>query len=394
MFQQRAQQRSRARSRELWIRLHGYLGLLLGALFSLQGITGSLSVFRLELAGLFDSSRQPVFVPPTSGAETALDTIVAELHRHYPILAGTWTLALPQRAGERVLATYTDFERKPGDLYSALEVDLHPVTGDILDQKYFGDDFASWVLDLHWAWLSGRTGFQLVGLLAIVLLVSVVTGVYLWWPVAGRFRQALRMQRSQSRLRRLFDLHRISGIYLCAVLSLMALTAAFLVFWPQIESAHAYVTGARLNFAGDAERLRSSCTGEESSVVGARDAVAMAREVFPGSSVRLIEVPGDLSQPYIVRLLDPSQVFTTFYSFGRVSIDPCSGKVLSVHSPQDMSFTEFLIPISWSIHSGHALALPGRILLFLVGFTPLLLFLTGLCLWRERRRTNRACAAK
>ena len=68
-------------ARSLWLKIHLYLALSLGLLFALQGLTGSLSVYRQELDSLFNP--QQIIVPAQTPV-LSLDKIIASVRQATP----------------------------------------------------------------------------------------------------------------------------------------------------------------------------------------------------------------------------------------------------------------------------------------------------------------------
>jgi uncharacterized iron-regulated membrane protein len=59
---------------------------------------------------------------------------------------------------------------------------------------------------------------HLVGIMGALLVISVLTGLILWRPLTGKWRQALTIKRKASAERLNFDLHKTSGLYSALVL--------------------------------------------------------------------------------------------------------------------------------------------------------------------------------
>ena len=51
------------------------------------------------------------------------------------------------------------------------------------------------ISDLHYALRLGEAGRRAVALAGLALALSAASGLWLWWPAAGQWRQALRFKR-------------------------------------------------------------------------------------------------------------------------------------------------------------------------------------------------------
>ena len=108
---------------------------------------------------------------------------------------------------------------------------------------------------LHGSLLLGRAGEQTVGAIALLLLLSAFSGVWLWWPMKGPLHRATRWQRTQSANA---NLHHQAG------------------YWSAIPLAVLALTGASINFHGTFARL----TGE--------DAERLMRQIHDGTGMPVI----------------------------------------------------------------------------------------------------------
>ena len=70
-------------------------------------------------------------------------------------------------------------------------------------------------------------------------------------------------------------------------------------------------------------------------------------------------------------------------------IDQYNGKVLAVQDPNQFTAGETFLNLMWPLHSGEALGLAGRILWCVTGFAPLILYVSGIIRWLQKRRAKR-----
>jgi uncharacterized iron-regulated membrane protein len=73
----------------------------------------------------------------------------------------------------------------------------------------------------------------------------------------------------------------------------------------------------------------------------------------------------------------------------KVWIDQYSGRVLAIQNPSEFTAGGTLFNLMWPLHDGQVLGLPGRILWCIVGFAPLVLYVTGILRWLQKRRAKR-----
>lgn len=378
----------RARLRRLWLAVHRYIALAVGFLLALIGLTGSINVFNFEL----DEWLNPeLAVRQAQGDRRPLDEIMQAVQAAHPTLTGKWTLRMPRREPGMLTASYREPEEKAGK-FSRLRVSVDPYTAEVIADRFWGETLVSWIFDLHWTLLMGDRGATLVGILGLVLLVSVVTGIYLWWPLLwplrrGKFSQAFAIRWGGKGIRLHFDLHKVSGIYGAALLIVVAFSGVCVTFWNFAPSVvGVFSPGTKETFAY-AEGLQSAAA-PEARRIPITEAIAAAERIFSGSELKAVTTPGGSDGVYEVNLRQPGEANRT-YPASIVWINQYSGAVLATRDPGKFTTGGTFLNIQFPLHNGEALGLPGRLLVFITGFVPLILYVTGLKLWLKRRRSER-----
>ncbi len=222
------------RARILVRRVHLWLGLSLGLLFAVLGLTGSALVFYTGI----DAALHPVVeagpgdVPPglTSPVwDRALAT--GRARWHHP--GDKWTLEVTGEGGPI-----------PARYYPASGQGHHTdrmmvwFSGDgtrIVRAEPWGGYLMSWLYQLHMALLAGDLGGQVVGWSGVAMLVLLVSGIAAWWP-RGSWRKALAFKRNAAPIRRLRDLHKLSGLWSMALLFVLVATGVLLAL-PAVTQA-------------------------------------------------------------------------------------------------------------------------------------------------------------
>ena len=117
-------------------------------------------------------------------------------------------------------------------------------------------------------------------------------------------------------------------------------------------------------------------------------ALAVARAVVPDARLVFLDVPGDVAQPYRVRVQvpgDPHRRFPGSYVF----VDQRSARVVAVQDMRSGGISSAINAWVRPLHDGSVGGMPVRILAVLVGIAPAMLFVTGLLRWRIRTRPAR-----
>jgi uncharacterized iron-regulated membrane protein len=110
------------------------------------------------------------------------------------------------------------------------EAFLAPDGRTVIDRWRPGERPASFLFDLHAHLLAGDAGERVGGVVALLGVVLVVSGVILWWPARRRFRLTGLLPGGLSR-RQLLPSHRDMGLLATPLLLILLLTGAGIVFY-------------------------------------------------------------------------------------------------------------------------------------------------------------------
>ncbi len=361
------------RARQLFTRLHLWLGLGLGALMVLAGLTGSLLVFYVEIDGWL----HPEQAAAGSAAPASYDRAIGTLRRTYPDKTGPWRIEVTHRPGAIPARYYNPPETAARD-FAPMLVWLSPDGTRVLRRDFWGDTAMTWIYDLHYRLLMGRAGGVVFGYAGLALLVLLGSGLAAWWP-RGSLAKALRYKPRSAPQRRWRDQHKLAGLAGLPVLAMLTATGVMLAL-PQESDA---VLGMVLGAPQPLPQVRGQ-SGPDAQITPSA-AMGAARAALPGARLAWIEIPGAGQAAYRLRLQaagDPARRFP--HSF--VWIDQHRGTVLAMAdaraAPLLNRFDNWLHPL----HDGSAGGLALRLVVVLGGMAPLGLFVTGLRRWWAARR--------
>ncbi|MCO6418963.1 PepSY domain-containing protein [Siccirubricoccus sp. KC 17139] len=261
---------------------------------------------------------------------------------------------------------------------------LDPATGALLGRRDPRGGFVSINRQLHESLMLREWGGRdAVGWFGVLLLIFCLSGIWLWWP-RGPLLPALVQFRRRPALILQLDLHRLVGIWMAVVLTVVAISGVVIVFpaWfrPLLGVAAPTPPAAA---APRREPMR----------IDADAAVAAALAHLPGQAVTGLTPPSRQRPAWNVTLR-PADGDAEVRVRSSVSIDPWEGTVLEERGPRTRSLGEELIAMQRWLHGGQLLGWTGRILVFLSGIAMPVLFVTGLAAWLLRRRNLRRTAAR
>ena len=376
--------------RKLWLKVHLWLGLVLGLLLSIFGITGSILVFHAEINELLNP--QLLTVSPSNGNFNYKP--LTEI-----ILAGQ--AAMPQKAENR-FATYPRNNQAAfklvysvplaGDVTENWEVYVNPYTTNVIGKRLmsrsdspFPKTFINFIFELHYVLLLGESpGYVIVSSISALLIISVLTGLIVWWPLTGRWLQALVIKRKASTERFVFDLHKTVGFYSTLVL-LPVLFSGIYMNVPE------HVVPVLELFSPVTYRYWFHSTPiPDASPITMAQAVAIADKRYPTGRPDWIYGATSPTSTYTVCKNDVEESGSILHR-RCVVMDRYSGNILDVDDPTIGTAGEVFTHWQWPLHSGQAFGWTGRILVFLSGLACPVLFVTGVLRWLHKRR---ACLTK
>ncbi|MBK1838110.1 PepSY domain-containing protein [Azospirillum sp. YIM B02556] len=379
----------RQRVRRFVLLLHLTLGLAVGALLALTALTGSLLVFYVEI----DRMLTPELVVPAgqgAGPEAVqsgpvpLERVVQALRDAHPARGGGWRLELPQGAGHPIMARYMKPQETADKAFAPLMVAVNPYNGEVLSSRFWGRTAMTWIYDLHYLLLAGDGGRTVLTLGGIGSLLILASGVYLWWPAAGKWGRALRPRLRSGFVRQVFDVHVLAGVYGLVVLLPLIVTGVVMEQpdWvkPVVELLSPMTAPPDLAAARDG------------AVVGADAALAAALARFPQAEPRWVEVPGKAGGAYHIRLFQAGEPGWRFPKTS-VWVNGGDGTILDLRDPARWTAGDAFFGWQHPLHNGECFGLCCRILVAAAGLLPVLLLATGALRWRQKKRTRPVRAA-
>ncbi|MEL7939948.1 PepSY-associated TM helix domain-containing protein [Pseudomonas delhiensis] len=223
---------TRAGRHRAWLALHRWLALLFGLPLALLGASSALlelrgPILRWELGAAALSAK-----PHAASAIALGDAALRERARQaYPRFARILGSAAPRQGfltsdNALVFGTLVD---RPGTAVAMLD----PYDGEPRAFFVFDDLWLAKGVALHRSLLlPPAVGSPLLALCGGVLCLSLLSGLYLWWPGRRNWWAAANLRRGSRGTRRLREWHNLCAAWLYLPLLLIALTGAWLALPP------------------------------------------------------------------------------------------------------------------------------------------------------------------
>src|SRR5258706_73141 len=224
-------------------------------------------------------------------------------------------------------------------------------------------------------------GLPFVGWTGVIMTLMGLSGLVLWWPRQGQWRQGFLVRRGTRGLPFYFDLHRVAGIWGLLVFLAVSVSGIYLTF-PQTIGPF-----VRAHLSGE-DTVTNPQPGfaPRTGAIGPDDAIALARSAVPNARVPGLELP-DIEKSFVVELapqgLAPNEPHVV------VVVDANSADLSYIDDPRNYSFRDQLLNWQYLLHFGVGLGWFWTVLVFLFCLLPLLLAVSGLTVWWKKRKARK-----
>ena len=208
----------------MWLNIHLVIGLSVGLLSALIGASGAVLVWRDQIDGLLHPARYAVTAGPSALAPSAY---VASAR--LALGSGFQEVAVRYPANDSAPVTVTMRDGARGSAGPQLMTAyIDPPTGRVLDTA---DARASFLGILHRfhenLTIPEYNGRAIVGWIGVAMLISALTGLWVWWPRHGGLARGFRWRRGPGPSS---NLHHRIGIFVALPLVAVSLTGIYIAF--------------------------------------------------------------------------------------------------------------------------------------------------------------------
>ncbi|HKQ45079.1 MAG TPA: PepSY-associated TM helix domain-containing protein [Rhizomicrobium sp.] len=366
--------------RSAMFQIHMWVGLILGVLLVVVGLSGSLLVYDDKLTQIF----APVPKATTAGLRLPL-AMLADKAREAAAargITGKAQIVLPEKTGDAAIVRITAAPAGPPPAGGGLQVYLDPVSGQVLGTAPPGSlPVFQFLHELHGRLALARDfGRPLVGWLGVAMCALGISGLILWWPKRGQWKYAFGVRKTATGLRFHRELHAAVGIWIFVAFMAVSFSGVAITFPQTVRGLIAPGSPA----PRPAFNLREGPKIEP--VAGARPivpdaALLIAQKQMPGAQVRSVTIPASPTQTYSVAMASRFGTTATFY------INPYTSQVAAVRDPANKGGADSFMALQRPMHDGQGNLGPvWEFLVFLSGLVPLLFVITGTIMWLKKRK--------
>jgi uncharacterized iron-regulated membrane protein len=347
--------------RSLAFKIHLVGGLIAAALLLILGVTGSIMAFESEI----DSRLHPsLFHVVPLGQALPLTTLAARVAAVTRPDERVGIYVLPTKPDNSCVVTLL----APGRLPRQVFVDEY--SGRVLGSL----SVVRFVVVAHG--LHEASG-AVMGWTAIILLSSVTSGLYLWWPL-----KRIKIGFEGPARRVCFDLHNSAGFFSSLFLLVFGATGAYMAFESVSVPATYKLTGSQ-QLPGDPP----STHVPGATPISADSALRIARDFLPAAVPLWIVMPEEKTSSYLVKMRFPEDHSSNGASI--VWVDQFSGKVLAAWNSRTAPVARKIERANRDLHSGDIWGYPSRVLACLMSMLLVVQAITGPYLWWKRRCAER-----
>ncbi|UVO49647.1 PepSY domain-containing protein [Sphingomonas sp. SUN019] len=361
--------------RRTWFQVHKWIGLLLAILIIPISVTGAALVWHDALDELVNPQRFATSGDDLLSPQAYLDAAKARLAPGERVAQ----ISLPDDHGGPIIVAAA---RAPADKPQAgppsrTMLYLDPPTARVLDVADSRAGLVRVLHVLHGSLMVPGMGRQIVGWIGVFMMVSCVTGLWLWWPTVGRWARGLRWKRHRNTDT---NLHYLTGFWVALPLFVLSLTGAWISF-PAFFGG-LVGEGPRGPQRGPDRAALMRARPLDAPATLLMEALGRAAPLGRGE-LRSVTWPTDLKPDWTI----------AFAGTGRpigVSVADDSGTA-ALAPPRQQGGVARLMR---RIHDGTDMGIVWQVVIFLGGLLPAILGVTGIIMWWRARGWKGDLAAR
>lgn len=361
--------------------LHRWSSLIATPFFFVLCVTGTILIFHHEIEKLLGTL--PEVEASADAARSPIAPMVRVAEAQSPERKPMWLFFDPD-APERVAVGM-------GPQGAVKFDEVHPAffnacTGEYLKSVDFSKTLTGFMLTLHANWFLDLPGQLFGGVIALLVLLSLLSGLVVYAPYVKRIAFGAVRGRPGSRLKQL-DLHNLIGVVVLGWAFVVSLTGVFLAL-----ASIAIQVWANTELKEMVAKTPPASAAAASGPASIDAVIATAQNALPHRELRFITFPGtELSgdRHYTALLYGKSGYDDKLFEI--VMIEAATGKVTDIRAAP---WYVKVIMLSEPLHFGDYGGLPLQLLWFACTWLTMFIVGNGAWLWWTRRRTARRRGAE
>lgn len=357
--------------------LHKILGLSTGLVVFIVSITGCCWAFRDEIESLYDNykkveTQNAPILTPTKAKEYAKEIFPSNT------VHGT----VFKKEDDAIEVIFYDAEP---EFYQS--VFLNPYSGEVIQVDNHLSGFFAFILKGHMRlWLPKTIGEQVVGVSILIFILIIISGFILWLPKKRKnIKQRLKFdwKKTTRWKRKNFDLHTVTGFYICSLALILAFTGSMMSYnW--LKYVVYKSTGG--------EKEARFIIPENQSEIGERDTkipmdyliIRLSKE-NPNAESFELHYPKTADESIYVEVSNSKGLYydSDFRFFDQNTLEEI--ETPSIYGKyENAKVADKIQRMNYDIHIGAIGGITGKIIAFLISLLTASLPVTGVLLWYGR----------
>lgn len=365
-----------------------------------MAITGCILVFYDELDCLLNSDIRTVTVPTIksnllSTKHLPSSVLINKVEETYPH-AYVFRIDLAEEPNESTRLVLADKKTKKSTIqsFNDLSIYVNPYTSKILGERqadiirFDRRHIMNVIYELHLDLLLGEKMLWFLGLIAFLWLIDHFIILYLSFPNLKKWSSAFKIRFKSTNYKRLFDLHRASGVWFFPMTFVLATSS---VYFNWYDTATWFVSKMapmtpRYIFTLPKEKNASHLTNTHLST-----AINIASKYANGKNADMATFIASKGV-HEIRVFDERDIDP--YGRRLIVVDANSGKIRSDKHVLEGGPGNVMTAWQYPLHSGKAFGWTGRILIFISGILVVLLCITGIKIWLRKMHSKKIVQSK
>jgi uncharacterized iron-regulated membrane protein len=362
-----------AKSLRIWTWLHTWSSLVCTVFMLLLCLTGLPLIFHHEIGHLLGTEVEAPSMP-ANAPRAPMDSVLAAGQARAPGLVPTFLFQEPDNT-----ETWTvGFAPTPAAETGTKYVVVDARTGQALGEPPAEEGFIYVMFKLHVDLFAGLPGKLFLGLMGLLMVVAIVSGVVLYAPFMRKLPfGAVRRERS-TRLKWL-DLHNLLGVVTLSWALVVGLTGVINTWADLVIKLWQY--DQLTTVLAPYQKLPPPTT-----LGSVQAAVATAQKIEPAMRVGFIAFPGtQLSSPHHYGVFMRGTEPVSARLFKPILIDAQGGAVTAA---MDLPWYVTALLVSQPLHFGDYGGRPMQVLWAVLDILTIIVLGSGLYLWFSRRKAR------
>ncbi|GAB3493011.1 PepSY domain-containing protein [Spirosoma knui] len=364
-----------------WFQIHKWTSLICTAFLLMLCLTGLPLIFHEEIEEL--EGKASLAPPMPEGTpQIGLERLAQTARQQFPSKVIRYAYQ-DEHEPNTMTFTLTDSLTAPADNYKLVILDTR--TAKVLEEPKVQEGFMYVMLQLHVDMFMGIGGKLFLGLMGILFVVAIVSGLMLYSPIMRRFNFGVVRTEKSTRLKWL-DLHNLLGVVTVAWATVVGLTGVINTLaevvvgtWQQGQLAEMVAP----------YKNEAPLTGRLSPL---DQAMKVAYEAAPGMSLSFVAYPGSpYSSQHHYAVFMKGNTPLTERLIKPALVDAKTGKLTDMRT---MPWYANALFISQPLHFGDYGGLPLKIIWALFDIVTIVVLVSGLYLWFARNKATKAHMAR